>query len=276
MSTPFSNTHRNYNLSPLDAAFNDIKQGIANFRLWRALSTQDIKLKYRRSTLGPFWITLSMAVTLAAMGPLYGLLFHVDLKSFIPNLGLGLIFWGFIAASMTEYSEAFTSSEHLLKQSYLPLSTLILRVFYRQVLILLHNLIIYPILIILLGITINWNFFWIIPGFCLVSLNVLWLGLLIAIFCTRYRDMMPIIQSLITLLFFVTPIIWNISQLPPERVHIASINPFTALISLVRKPLLGQMPDTHDWIIASIMLVIGLIITIPAFVATRRKITYWL
>lgn len=269
-------SNRTYQASRLQGAIQDILQSCIDFRLWKALATQDIKLKYRRSTLGPFWITISMAITLAAMGPLYGLLFNNDLGSFVPHLGLGLIFWAFIAASMTEYSEAFTSSEHILKQSYLPLTTLIFRVFYRQCLILLHNLIIYPILVLLLGISINLNIFWVIPGFLLVSLNVLWMGLLIAIFCTRYRDMMPIIQSLITLLFFVTPIIWNTTQLPPTRAHLADLNPFTALIALVRQPLLGQSPSASSWLGSIIVLVVGIAITLPVFTMSRRKLTYWL
>lgn len=268
--------NRTYQVSRFSGALQDVFQSIIGFRLWKALATQDIKLKYRRSTLGPFWITISMAITIGAMGPLYGLLFNNDLSAFVPHLGLGLIFWAFIAASMIEYSEAFTASEHILKQSYLPLTTLIFRVFYRQCLTLLHNLIIYPVLVVLLGISINFNIFWVIPGFLLVSLNVLWMGLLIAIFCTRYRDMMPIIQSLITLLFFVTPIIWNKDQLPPARAHIADFNPFTSFIALVRQPLLGQAPSVQAWFICIAVLLIGLVFTLYIFTMTRRKVTYWL
>ena len=186
-------------------AWTDIRQGIAGFRLWQSLARQDIRLKYRRSTLGPFWITLSMAVTVSAMGPLYGALFSTDLAEFVPHLALGLIFWAFIAGSISEYAETFTANEHILKQSYLPLSALVMRVFYRQLLILLHNLLIYPFVMLFLGLGINSNIFWLLPAFVLVSVNILWLGLIIAIFCTRFRDMMPVIQSIVTLLFFVTP-----------------------------------------------------------------------
>ena len=175
----------------------DIRRGIAAFRLWQALAKQDIRLKYRRSTLGPFWITLSMAVTVSAMGPLYGTLFAIDLSNFVPHLALGLIFWAFIAGSLTEYAETFTANEHILKQSYLPLSALVLRVFYRQLLILLHNLLIYPLVMLFLGIPVNGNVFWLLPAFLLVAVNILWLGLIIAIFCTRFRDMLPVIQSVV-------------------------------------------------------------------------------
>ena len=276
MKSTATANRRSYRSTSFGAALADIRLGLANVQLWRTLAIQDIRLKYRRSALGPFWITLSMGITIAAMGPLYGALFNVDPSSFIPHLALGLIFWGFIAGSMTEYCEAFTSSDHFLKQSYLPLSTFALRVFYRQFLVLLHNLLLYPILLLLLPIAIDWNTLYLFPGILLVSLNVLWMGFLVAIFCTRFRDMLPIVQSLFTLLFFVTPIIWKKEQLPPARAHYATLNPLTALLDLLRDPLLGHAPTPQDWCIAALLLAIGVTITLPVVAMTRRKLTYWL
>ena len=243
------------------SAWADIRQGIAGFRLWQSLARQDIRLKYRRSTLGPFWITLSMAVTVSAMGPLYGALFSTDLAAFVPHLALGLIFWAFIAGSISEYAETFTANEHILKQSYLPLSALVMRVFYRQ---------------LFLGLGINSNIFWLLPAFVLVSLNIIWLGLIIAIFCTRFRDMMPVIQSIVTLLFFVTPIIWQLHQLPEGRLHIAQMNPFTSLITLLRDPVLGVMPAPLYWQVAAAFALVGTALAVWVFSRTRKKITYWL
>ena len=127
-----------------------------------------------------------------------------------------------------------------------------------------------------LGIPVNGNVFWLLPAFLLVAVNILWLGLIIAIFCTRFRDMLPVIQSVVTLLFFVTPIIWQLQQLPPTRLHIAQINPFTSLITLLRDPVLGHRPDTLYWQVAAVFAVVGSLFAVWVFNLTRRKITYWL
>lgn len=257
-------------------AIHDIYEGATRFRLWQSLARQDIRLKYRRSTLGPFWITLSMAITVSAMGPLYSALFNLNSAAFVPHLALGLIFWGFLAGSLNEYAEAFSANEHLLKQSYLPLSALVLRVFYRQFLILGHNLLIYPVLMLFLHIGLNIQIFWLLPAFLLVAINTLWVGLVIAVFCTRFRDMLPVIQSVVTLLFFVSPIIWQIEQLPPGRRHLAELNPFTALISLLRDPVLGVCPNMVYWWIALSYAVVGSVFALWLFGKTRNRITYWL
>lgn len=63
----------------LSAAWSDLKRGFAQRELWLALGWQDIKQRYRRSTLGPLWITISRAVMAIALALLYSQLFGIDL-----------------------------------------------------------------------------------------------------------------------------------------------------------------------------------------------------
>jgi len=58
--------------SKTSLAIKDFKEGISKRNIWWLLAYQDIKLRYRRSALGPFWITISMAITVYSMGFLYG------------------------------------------------------------------------------------------------------------------------------------------------------------------------------------------------------------
>ena len=83
-------------------------------RLWRlvlALSFMDIKLRYRGSLLGPFWLTLSTAVMIGAIGFLYAGLFHQDVAKYLPYLSISLIFWGFLSTLTAEGGTAFTAAE---------------------------------------------------------------------------------------------------------------------------------------------------------------------
>lgn len=70
-------------------AFDDLSAGLNARELWLHLGWQDIKQRYRRSLLGPLWITIATGVTAVAMGLLYGELFHMDIKSFLPYVTLG-------------------------------------------------------------------------------------------------------------------------------------------------------------------------------------------
>ncbi|MCW5583007.1 MAG: hypothetical protein KIT56_03835 [Gammaproteobacteria bacterium] len=115
-------------------AWQDIKSGLLNWRIWVMLAYQDIKLRYRRSVLGPFWITLSMAITVYSMGYLYSHLFHVQLAEYFPYLVAGMLSWSLISTTVTDTVETFTANDALLKQIKLPYSLYVHRVVARNLL----------------------------------------------------------------------------------------------------------------------------------------------
>ena len=85
----------------LQAALNDVLEGLRRWELWGTMGWYDVRQHYRRSVLGPFWLTLSMAVMVGALGFLYGGLFGHSMRDYLPYLALGLIFWAFMASFMT-------------------------------------------------------------------------------------------------------------------------------------------------------------------------------
>ena len=78
-------------------AWNDIADGLKSWRIWLLLAWHAVKLRYRRSTLGPFWITISMAITIYTMGILYGHLFKINLAVYYPFLATGILGWNLIS-----------------------------------------------------------------------------------------------------------------------------------------------------------------------------------
>src|SRR5699024_5972242 len=83
----------------------DLRQGLQQRELWLSLGWQDIKQRYRRSTLGPLWITIATGVMAGALGLLYSVLFQLSLADFLPHVTVGLIMWGFISGCIKEGSE---------------------------------------------------------------------------------------------------------------------------------------------------------------------------
>ena len=255
---------------------NDLKESLKQHHIWRTLAWYDILGRYRRSTLGPLWILISMAVTVSAMGPLYGALFNFDVNDFVPHLALGLIFWALMSTSINESAHTFAESAHYMKQTYIPAPIFVFRIVYRQCIIFAHNIILYPITMLILWKPINLNLLWFFPAFLLVMANVFFITLLVSIFCGRYRDMAQVLNSIMSLLFFVTPIIWKIDQLPEARRAFVDWNIFATYLELLRQPLLGVAPTIEQWSISLISLVILAVVSIITFSKTRHRITYWL
>ena len=117
----------------------DIQSGFSEWRMCLLLAWKDIRLRYRRSHLGPFWITLSMGITIYSMGFLYGNLFGVKLSHYFPLLAAGMLTWALISTLILESTAAFVEADAYLKQMKLPFSTFVLRILARNFIIFFHQ-----------------------------------------------------------------------------------------------------------------------------------------
>ena len=259
-------------------AIRDLLDGLIKWRIWMTLSYQDVKLRYRRSILGPFWITISMAITTYSMGYLYSHLFHTDLQTYFPFLVSGMLSWGLISQQISDLTEAFSGSEGLIKQIKLPYSLYIHRVVSRNIIIFFHNiLVIVPIIAIFHEVAkINLNTLLIVPGLMILYINALTFGLIFAMIGARYRDIAQVIKSLIQVAFFLTPVMWSPDILPAKDRWIVFLNPFYAFVEVIRKPLLGMYPSMGTLIMAAVITVLGFFACMAMFSKYRSRIVYWL
>ncbi|MGI5126764.1 ABC transporter permease [Pseudonocardia sp. CA-107938] len=261
-------------------AFADLGSGWTQRPLWGYLGWQDIKQRYRRSVLGPLWISISMAVIATAMGILYGALFGEDIATFLPYVATGLLIWNFVQGCILEGSEVFIANEGLIKFLPAPLSLHVYRLVWRQTLFFLHNVIIWVILMVVFPHPLSWTLLLAIPAFALLVLNGAWISILSGILATRFRDIPPIIASLTQLVFFMTPIVWQYDTLlknphVAERARIAEINPVMHFVEILRQPMLGQPIVWHHWIVVGAISVVGCATALVALRNYRSRVAYW-
>lgn len=144
-------------------AFADLVSGWRQHELWLQLGWQDIKQRYRRSTLGPLWITIATGVMALALGLLYSMLFQISVREFLPHVTVGFIIWGFIAGCIKDGSQIFIENEGLIKQLPSALSVHVYRLVWRQLLFLAHNMVIWVILVAVFRIPLTWHTLLAIP-----------------------------------------------------------------------------------------------------------------
>jgi len=261
----------------LKEALDDIREAFARHHVATIFGWQDVVQRYRRSRIGAFWLTISMGVMIGALGVIFGTLFRSPLQDFLPFVCAGVILWSFLATSINEGCGTFIEAGGVILQVRMPLFTHILRVLWRNTIILGHNLIILPIVLLFTGKYPGATALLVVPGFLLVVLNMSWIMLVLAVICTRFRDMTQVSQNLMQVLFYATPIIWMPSTLPDSRVRVVlELNPFYHLISLVRSPLLGQVPDIMDWVVSIGLMVVGWTFALFFFGRYRRRVPYWI
>ncbi len=245
------------------------------------LGIQDIKQRYRRSVLGPLWITVATGVMAAALGLLYSMLFQIPVAEFLPHVTVGLIMWNFISGAIREGSTVFIDNEGLIKQLPAPLSVHVYRLVWRQALFLAHNLIIWVALLLIFPRHLGWEFFLFIPALALLLVNGVWVAMFFGIVATRFRDVAPLLEALTQLLFYVTPIVWMTNTLKEnggavaERARIAEINPLYHYMEIVRAPMIGQEVAAYHWWIVIACTIGGIFIAALAMRQWRFRVSYW-
>jgi lipopolysaccharide transport system permease protein len=262
--------------SRLSKARTDLRNGFLKPSLWWALAWLDIKQRYRRSLIGPFWITASTAIMVSAMGPLYGTLLSQNFAAYLPYLAVSLILWSFISTPLNEAGSVFVGAEPYIRQVPLPLSVYIFRLLARNFLILLHNSAIILVVLLLFP-PEHLDHLWLAPlGLCLVLGNLFWITLLLALGGSRFRDIPQLTSNIVQLTFFITPILWKSDMLGGRHRFLADFNPIFHFIEVIRAPLLGTPIRPESWLVAAGLLVVGSTMAILVFARLRARVPYWL
>ena len=256
-------------------ALKDLLGGIGDWRLWHLLAWQDIKQRYRRSTLGPIWLTLSMGVQMLVMGVVFTFLFRASYEKYVPYICAGMVFWSLITQVINEGAMVFISSMSYLMQVKRPLMTYVMQTVWRNVIILGHNFVIYVVIAIAYLVVPGASIIFWPLGLLLDVLCISWMALLLGIISARYRDIPMIVQSLLGVLFWGTPLMYYPEQLGKAE-YIVELNPFTHVIALARAPLLGEAPTPTNWLVVAGLAVAGWAFTILFFARFRARIVYWL
>lgn len=253
----------------------DILESLKRADLWLFMGWQDVKRRYRRSALGPLWIVLSTMFFVGAMTVVYSGLFRQDINTFLTLTASGIVTWTFIANCLAEGCNIFISASNTIKQVPAPLPVHVFKLVWNQLIYFLHNMIVVILALTIAGVhpqPVNLLFF---PALALLMVNLSWMALLLGSISARFRDVPLIVQSLITAFFLVTPIIWQIRLLPPNRQWIAYINPFTYLVESMRLPLLGIAPSFALWSAVVLLAVGGWTLALFVYSWARPRIAYW-
>lgn len=247
-------------------------------RLIFLLGWQDLKHAYRRTALGPFWITAGMAIQTASMGFVFSTIFGIELKEYLPFLSLNLVIWSFLISSVNETATSLIQAESFMRQVNLPNYIHSLKAVWKNLLIGSHNLIILPIVFLI---------FWTdgiqpmalvsLLGLAVVVLILCTYGYLLSVACLRFRDLAPVVSASMNVMYFVTPIMWKPELLGDDLLAhlLLGLNPLYHIFQVVRMPILGEMPTPLNWAGVTAMALVGIVASRLVFTRLSRKVTYW-
>ena len=238
----------------------DTIAALYKWRIWIYLGSLEIRQRYRRTILGPFWITFALALFVGASSVIYGVLFKQDVATYMPYVAAGYISWALISGFLAEGATVFIQNESFIRQLKLPVMVYPLKMLWRTILTFFHHaLVLLVVLLVFSELSLS-GVAMAILGLLSTSICVLGYGTVLAFLSVRNRDIPIMVTSIFQILFLITPIIWPASALG-KRMEIAQFNPFYHMIEVIRAPILGSEFDI--WIshmaIVGVLTMVGLI-----------------
>jgi len=260
----------------LRRAHEDFVDGICGARKWAFLALLDIKMRYRRTFLGPLWITISTTTSFILMAMLFSAVIQNDIHRFLPYVGGGMIVWSFLSSVINEAPGIFISSQHIIDSVKQPLTTHVLRSVCRHGLIFLHNLAAYGVVCFVVDHAFDRHALLLLLSLPVLFFTSYFLALLLAMIGARFRDIAQMVGIATQILFFMTPIFWRQSDIPGGRKYWIFANPIYHLIEIVRAPLMGKPPSLLSFAVCGGLLILAGLSSYLVFLFFRRRIWYWL
>ncbi len=253
----------------------EVRDGWRWRELWMTLGWRDVQTRHRRSRIGPFWNTLSLAFVATCIGSLYGGIMAHPMSDYIPHLVTGYMMWTFLQALVIEGKDAFVSNASAIREIAVPGTVYVYKLLWKNLVILGFNSLVYVAVLVLFQVWPFPNILLVIPALAIVVLNGIWVGLLLGLINVRYRDLGQLVPNAMRLAFFLTPILWYPDSVTGLRTIFVDFNPFYYFIEVLRAPLLGQSPSLLIWTVIAAITIIGWGITVPVYAHWRRRIAFW-
>lgn len=242
--------------------------------IWH-MAMSETRARYKRSVLGPFWLTLGAAIGVAGLGVVWSSLLHVPLQEFVPSLAVGLLLWQLISSTIVESCITFIRQAQIIRNVRLPLLVHPFQLVTRQMITFAHNLV---VLVVVFALFPQQSLH-LVPlsllGMVILVVNLLWMSTVLAMLGARFRDIEQIVTAVMPLIFFLTPVLYRTTHFAATQV-VVWLNPFTYLISVVRDPLMGSIPSTSVYVGTACITVTGVILAMALFSSRRNRIPYWI
>ncbi|HVZ29424.1 MAG TPA: ABC transporter permease [Asticcacaulis sp.] len=255
-------------------AINDLVRGLALYKIWIFQAWHEMTAKYKRTVLGSFWLAGQMVVTSLCLSLVWGLLMGRDMHDILPYITCGVMCFQMITFIFNEGPGLFLGSGSMIKNHAWPFSYYVAEAICRIILTFAHNVLIFFVVeaCVMAFAIPHWT---LLLGFPIVIVAIASWGTVTGMVAARFRDMVFVLPYVGQLLFYVTPIIWRVSDISSKRAFVAHYNPLYGLLEVIRAPLLGHAPPPGAWALALGTMVTGVIAWLLVFSPFRRRIPFW-
>lgn len=254
-------------------ALRDIGAGLARGGLWFRLAMTDIQQTYRRSIFGAAWIALSFGAFVLVKIFVFGSFVPGDVSYFSMWVAIGFWVWMLVQGAVVDGCNVFVNSRSWILGTSLPLSIYVFQAITRVMLRFIWSIPVIAIVIWHYDVVPTVTWLWAIPGLILIVMNIIWAQIFLGVICARFRDVAHLVQSIMLVMFFLTPILYIPSMLK-DKAYLLVYNPFTHFLALMRGPMVDNVFPVLAWHVTGSITIIGWIVALVTYQTMGRKVPF--
>ena len=240
--------------------------------IW-TLVLRDLKVRYRRSSIGFLWTMLQPLLTMLVLSLVFSSLFRFDIHNYPVYALAGILFWNFFSQSITTSMNSLRGNAMLLSKLPVPKAVFPLATVIAGVINLLLALV--PLFAILLvtGHRIRPAVLFVPVAILLAALFNLGAGLLLSPLAAFFSDITELVGVTLTLLMYMTPVFYPMAIVPDRFVWAVRFNPLRSVLEVFRDPIyFGKIPPLGHLAVTVAIVILALTVGALIFRKTSDRI----
>ena len=238
--------------------------------LW-AMTEKEIKARYKRAVFGFLWVILNPVLQMLIVGFIFS--FFIKIPNYFLFLFTGLLPWQFFSFSLSKATTSFVNERALIQKAKFPKESVPVSIILSNFIHLVISLFLFLSLLLVIGKGINLQILLLIPTLIWLLVFTIGFSLLTATLQVRYRDISFFNQTLLTLWFYATPILYNLTLIPDKARFLFALNPLTSIFELFHFSILGS--GTINYQIIAINLFFSMAILMLGILVFKKQEKYF-
>ncbi|HKH45147.1 MAG TPA: ABC transporter permease [Thermoanaerobaculia bacterium] len=212
-----------------------------------ALVSRDLKVRYRRSAIGFLWTMLQPLLMMLVLRTVFSTLFQAKSAEVPTNYEIyalaGILFWNFFSQSIVASMNSLRGNAQLLQKLPVPKAVFPLATVLSGLVNLLFALLPLLVLLIVSGYPLRPALLFLPVAILIAALFTLGAGLLLSPLAVFFSDVVELIGVLLTLMFYLTPVIYPKDIVPEKLRWVVRFNPVRSILEVFRDPIYqGEIP----------------------------------
>jgi lipopolysaccharide transport system permease protein len=246
------------------------------FELLLEMTRKELIARYKYTILGFFWLIANPLLQMLVIGTIFTFFLKEPIENYFFYLFIGLLVWNFFSLSLTKATSSIVNERSLIKKAKFPRSVIPLSIIVSNAVYFLISLtfLIFPLLFLH---TLTFlSFPYVLIACIQIFVFTMGLSLLTSALNVRYRDVNFVIQALLIVWFYATPIIYSFNLIPQKLIWIWRLNPLTSTIQFFQHALLNYSPPGPAMIVSNIVVILLVtILGIRTFRAESKNFDDW-